>query len=86
MKRKRKMTRKRIKEQNKMRIIGVNAAGIKCKLKSFESLLNKVNPQIWALQETKLKENERIKCKSLENYEVYYLYRSESDGGGSRLE
>ena len=61
---------------------GINAAGIKCKQKSFENVLNTIKPQIWTMQETKLRANEKIKCEALSNYQVYYLTRQESQGGG----
>ena len=37
------------------------------------------------LQETKLKPNEKIECASLNEYQVYYLSRQESQGGGIAL-
>ena len=56
---KRKKHHKRIKSNAmKLLIWGVNAAGIKYKLQSFNEILNKLKPQIWSMQETKLKTNE----------------------------
>ena len=52
----------------KLRIFGVNAAGIKCKLDSFNDILKRLQPQIWAVQETKLKKNELIKCEAVNNF------------------
>ena len=64
-------------------MLGVNAAGIKSKLESFEFVLDKLKPQIWAIQETKLKRKETIKVESIERkYQVYYLSRNETIGGG----
>ena len=37
------------------------------------------------LQETKLKPNEKIACASLSDFQVYYLSRQESQGGGIAL-
>ena len=37
------------------------------------------------LQETKLKSNETIPCVSLNNFQVYYRNRQESQGGGIAL-
>ena len=65
-----------------MKIFGVNSAGIKSKLKSFDDILTRICPQIWMLQETKLKPNEQIKCDSVKDFQVFYLSRQESQGGG----
>ena len=63
-------------------MFGVNAAGIKCKLDSFNDILNRVKPQIWSVQETKLRKNENLKCDAVKKYQVFYLYRENSQGGG----
>ena len=65
-----------------MNIFAVNAAGIKSKLKSFNKILLELCPEIWMLQETKLKPHEHIKCASLSDYQIFYLNRQESQGGG----
>ena len=70
------------KMNKKLRMFGVNAAGIKCKLESFNDILKRLKPQIWAVQETKLKQNEKINCDAVSNFQIYYLYRQESGGGG----
>ena len=67
------------------KIYGINAAGIKSKLKSFNTVLNELKPTIWMAQETKLRGNETIKCESLVNYQVYYQNRQNSQGGGVAL-
>ena len=64
------------------KIFGINAAGIKSKLKSFNEILNKISPQIWMLQETKLKPNERITCEAAKAFQIFYLSRQNSQGGG----
>ena len=66
----------------KLKILGVNAAGIKCKLESFNDLLNRLEPHVWTVQETKLKNNESLKSEATEKYQIYYLNRKLSDGGG----
>ena len=48
-------------------------------------VLKEVKPQIWMVQETKLKPNEKIKCESLNDYQVFYLNRQQSQGGGIAL-
>ena len=68
-----------------VKFYGINAAGIKSKQKSFENVLNRIKPQVWTIQETKLKPNETIKCEALDHYQVYYLSRQESQGGGLAL-
>ena len=73
------------KKQIKCKIYGINAAGIKSKLKSFEKVLNELNPTIWMIQETKLRANETIKCEALSNYQVYHQNRQVSQGGGVAL-
>ena len=65
-----------------LKIFGANAASIKCKLKSFDDILTRLCPQIWIMQETKLKPNETLKCDSLKDFQVYYLSRQKSQGGG----
>ena len=47
--------------------------------------MKQIQPKIWMLQETKLKPNEKIECASLDEYQVYYLSRQESQGGGVAL-
>ena len=83
-KRKRKRNEKRqIRNKFKsLKIFGANAASIKCKLKSFDDILTRLCPQIWIMQETKLKPNETLKCDSLKDFQVYYLSRQKSQGGG----
>ena len=63
----------------------MNCAGIKSKSISFEAVLKDLKPSIWMLQETKLRPNEQIACASLSDYQVYYLSRQRSQGGGVAL-
>ena len=65
-----------------LKMFGVNSAGIKCKLNSFNNILNRLKPQIWSVQETKLRNNEVIECEAVKRYQVFYLYRQNSQGGG----
>ena len=44
--------------------------------------MNRLEPQVWSVQETKLKNNETLKSEVLEKYQVYYLNRQLSGGGG----
>ena len=83
--RKRSIKRKYLNENKSLKMIGVNAAGINSKLESFNAMLVKLKPQIWCVQETKLKENETLKCEDIKDFQVYYLYRQNSGGGGLAL-
>ena len=64
------------------RIFGINCAGIKSKLKTFNDVINRTKPKVWMIQETKLKPNELISCEATQNYQVYYRNRQVSQGGG----
>ena len=80
---KRKRYRKKNKNEiTKFRISGVNAAGLKSKIESFNAILDRLEPQLWSVQETKLKNNEVLKSEVLEKFQVYYLNRQLSGGGG----
>ena len=81
MKRKRCQARKKPENKN-FKVYGINSAGIKSKLLSFEAVLKSLQPSIWMLQETKLRSNETIPCESLDEFFVYYLNRQNSQGGG----
>ena len=82
-----KKIRKRVEKRNilqnkekSLKVYGLNSAGIKSKLKSFDNVLS-----IWMLQETKLKPNETIKCENISDFQVFYLSRQKSQGGGLAL-
>ena len=82
-KKKRKRTEIRNKNKNnQLRMFFVNSAGIKCKLDSMNDILKRLKPQIWALQETKLKPNETLKCEAANDFQIFYLNRQNSQGGG----
>ena len=48
-------------------------------------MLSTVQPQLWMLQETKLRPNETIKCEGINEFQVYYLARQQSQGGDLAL-
>ena len=52
---------------------------------SFNEILNNISPQMWMLQETKLKPNEQIKCEAAKAFQIFYLSRQKSQGGGLAL-
>ena len=68
-----------------VKFYGINAAGIKSKLKSFDNIISVLKPSIWAIQETKLKPGETIKCESENEYQIFYLNRQKLQGGGIAL-
>ena len=85
-----KLSRKRVQKRNKIKnkcfkIFGINSAGIKSKLKSFNDILKKIQPKIWMVQETKLKPHEKISCALINEFQVYYLNRQGMQGGGVAL-
>ena len=84
-KRKRNEKRKPKNFSKSLKIFAANAAGIKCKLKSLNGILLKFQPQIWMLEETKLKPNEKIKCEAAKDFQIFYLNRQDSQGGGLAL-
>ena len=72
-------SRKRTMKRNKkiinhiLKLYGINAAGIKSKTESFNEVLSVLKPNIWMVEETKLKPNEDIKCEALNDFQVFYL-------------
>ena len=65
-----------------LNIFAANAAGIKSKYKSFEKVLLSLKPQIFMLQETKLRANEVIKCETSKDFQIFHLNRQNKQGGG----
>ena len=47
--------------------------------------MSTIKPQIWMLQETKLKSNETIKCETKDDFQIFYLNGQKSQGGGLAL-
>ena len=58
---------------NSLKIFGINAAGIKSKIKSFDDVIYRLKPQIWMVEETKLKAHEKIEGGCLDEFQIYYL-------------
>ena len=79
--RKRKLNRNK-RYNSKLKIIGMNAAGLPSKIKSLDHLLDILKPHIWTIQESKLKPNQKIKLEDENCFDLYYLNRKESLGGG----
>ena len=59
--------------------MGVNAAGLKSKITSFKNVLHELKPAVFCVEETKLKDEGRIK---IENYDIFEHVRKNRDGGG----
>ena len=70
------------KSKNELKLLGVNAAGLSSKFKSFDKLLTDISPQIFFIQESKMKRPGRIKTKMSNNYVIYELTRKNKAGGG----
>ena len=60
----------------------MNAAGLKPKLSTFKKVLTELKPSVFFVEESKLKEEGKIK---LENYVVFELVRETKEGGGLML-
>ena len=69
----------RKKNISKLSVMGTNANGIKSKKASLINVLNADLPQIFMLQETKLKRKNQIR---LEKYEIFEKVRKHKGGGG----
>ena len=59
--------------------MGVNAAGIRPKIFTFKKVLAELKPSIFFIEETKYKEEGKLK---LEDYHVFEKVRKNKDGGG----
>ena len=62
-----------------LRFLGVNAAGLGSKMTTFKKVLSELKPSVFFVQETKLRNEGRLK---LENYQVFELIRKDKNGGG----
>ena len=62
-----------------LRFLGVNAAGLKSKLNTFKKVLKELQPSVFFVQESKYKEEGKLK---LENFEIFESVRESRDGGG----
>ena len=63
--------------QNKVTIMGVNAAGISSKMKSFKNVVRQLCPSIFFIQESKLKRPGKLKLENPANYVVYEITRKQ---------
>ena len=65
-----------------MRFLGVNANGLRSKLRTFKKVLIKLKPSVFFVEESKYKASGRLK---LENYIIFELIRQTRAGGGLAL-
>ena len=63
----------------KLKVIGTNANGLKSKKESFINLLKTDCPQVFMIQETKLKRKNQVR---VEDYELFEKVRKNKGGGG----
>ena len=73
---------KYVHNENRIRLMGVNAAGISSKLASLNNVLRELSPSIFFIEETKLKQQGRLKLEKTNNFIIYELNRKERNGGG----
>ena len=71
--------RNKITIKKHVRFLGVNAAGIGSKLTSFKNTLNVLRPEVFFIEETKMKDEGKIQ---IEDYDLFELVRKSRDGGG----
>ena len=79
--RKKKTRRSKLKKNKmtKLKVIGTNANGLKSKKESFVHILDTDKPQVFMIQETKLRRKNQIK---VEDYELFEKVRTNKGGGG----
>ena len=63
----------------KLRLLGVNAGGLRPKLMTFKKVISDLLPAVFFIEETKYKDSGKLK---LENYVIFELVRQSRDGGG----
>ena len=66
----------------KLKLIGVNSAGLSSKLNSFDKVLQDRQPGVFFVQETKMNRAGKIKTENSKNYQIYELVLKSSKGGG----
>ena len=78
-KKKRGKRKSKINTKQSLRFLGVNAAGLASKILTFKKILNELNPAVFFIEETKFKNEGRLK---LEKYQIFERLRKSQDGGG----
>ena len=65
-----------------LNLLGVNAAGLSCKLFSFDKLLEDINPGVFFVEETKMRKIGMIKTSHSANHKIYEKIRQNGRKGG----
>ena len=63
----------------KVRFLGVNAAGLRSKMMTFKKVLTDLNPTVFSVQETKMKNVGNIK---IDDYVIFEKIRKKKENGG----
>ena len=66
--------------KKELRFLGVNSAGLRPKMFTFKKILSELKPSVFFIEETKYKDEGKIKLDS--NYTVFERVRKSKDGGG----
>ena len=71
-------------KKTKLRLVGVNANGIKSKMISFQRMISELNPGVFFLQETKLRKEGHLENEVdlASQYKIYEHLRKAKSGGG----
>ena len=68
--------------EKNLRLVGMNAAGLKSKFSTFKKVIMDLQPSIFFIQETKYKTVGRFE---IENFQIFELVRKNREGGGLAL-
>ena len=83
VKKNRRGRRKRVKHlKTPIRFLGVNANGLKPRMFTFKKVLKDLKPSVFLVEETKHKEDNKMK---IENFTIFELTRNSRNGGGELL-
>ena len=69
----------------KLKLIGINSAGLSSKLDSFDKVLEDIQPGVFFIQESKMKRMGKINTENAKKYQIYELLRKSEAGGGLAL-
>ena len=62
-----------------LRFLGVNAAGLRPKMLTFKKVIKDLNPSVFSVQETKMKDEGKIK---IDDYTIFEKIRKKKENGG----
>ena len=66
----------------KLKLIGINSAGLSSKLDSFDKVLEDIQPGVFFIQESKMKRMGKINTENAKKYQIYELLRKSEAGVG----